>query len=115
MSKSKIALALSLAVTASAGIFAVMASSNAQQLRGSAQCGTFHDRVQVTGAPITMTTMFGVGREIMAAQDCVAQGDTSKACEHYRRISIAFGRLGPRFAAEKFPDVTAQMQQANCH
>jgi len=115
MSKSKIALALSLAVTAFAGIFAVMASSNAQQLRlASTQCGTFYDKVQSAGAPTTMMTMFGVGREIMAAQDCVVQGNTSKACEHYRRIAIAFGRMGPRFTAEQFTNVSGQMQQANC-
>jgi hypothetical protein len=111
MSKSRIALALLLVVAAFAG---TLASSNAQQLGGPAQCGTFYDRGQAPGAPATMMTMFSAGREIIAAQDCVAKGDTSKACEHYRRIEIAFGRMGPRFAPEQFTSVRAQMQQASC-
>jgi len=51
---------------------------------GSSTCGVFSDKWEVPGMPAAMLAMAGVGRELMAANDCIHKNEVATACKHWR-------------------------------
>ena len=62
---------------------------------GSPTCEMFYDKWDVPGAPPGILAMAGFGREVIAAQDCVAKGNVPMACEHWQKLLPVIDRTGP--------------------
>lgn len=86
--------------------FAPAPSLHAQSFSERAKCGVFYDKWEVEGAPPGILAMAGLGHESVAAQNCIAENNIAMACEHYRKILGATGRMNPALAS----DITAQVK-----
>ncbi len=78
------------------------------------RCGVFFDKWDVPGAPPAMLIMGGIGREVMAAQDCLSNNQTATACEHYRRIVKVLDTRGAAVPSMNRSDLEAIMKRHNC-
>jgi len=90
------------------------AHSETQEADGPSGCGQFFDKWDVEGAPAALLAMGGIGRETMAAQDCLSRNDTATACEHWGRIVAALPRLEPSLAADLGESIEALKRRHNC-
>lgn len=90
------------------------AHSETQEAEGPPGCGQFFDKWEVEGAPAALLAMGGIGRETMAAQDCLSRNDTAMACEHWGRIVAALPRLEPSLAADFGESIEALKRRHNC-
>jgi hypothetical protein len=69
--------------------------------KGTPSCEEFFDKWDIPGAPAGMLVMAGIGREVQAAQDCVAQNKIDLACKVERKTvlpvrSASAGRALPQ-------------------
>ena len=78
------------------------------------RCGVFFDKWDVPGAPQGVLIMAGIGRELMAAQDCLTNNKTPTACEHYRRIQKVLDTRGAAVPAMSRSDLDGIMKRNNC-
>ena len=62
---------------------------------GVPACDEFFDKWEVPGAPPGLLAMAGLGRELMAANDCIAKNDVPKACEHWTKLLAVMDKMGP--------------------
>ena len=81
--------------------------------KGTPSCEEFFDKWDVPGAPAGMLVMAGIGREVAAAQDCVAQNKIDLACKHWQAIVVNLDKVGPPLN-ESRGDVVTLMQQNKC-
>ena len=58
-------------------------------------CEEFYDKWEVAGAPGAMMAMFGLGREVMAAKDCLDKGNVAMACKHWQGLLGVMDKMGP--------------------
>jgi hypothetical protein len=63
--------------------------------------------------PKAMTAMAGLGREIVAATDCVKKNNVPMACEHWRRLLVAADRLGPPLSGSR-SDIEGLIRRHMC-
>jgi len=68
---------------------------------GSPACGVFYDKWEVPGVPAAMLAMAGIGRELMAADDCIQKDQVATACTHWRRVLEVTDKLGPPFDQDR--------------
>jgi hypothetical protein len=47
------------------------------------------------GHPAGTLAMAGLGREVIAAQDCVRQNNVPMACEHWTKLLAVVDKMGP--------------------
>jgi hypothetical protein len=64
--------------------------------RGPA-CDDFFTQWEVPGVSPQMLAIGGIGREMMAAMDCVEKNDIAKACRHWNKIIEVTDKLGPPY------------------
>lgn len=58
-------------------------------------CDEFYDKWEVPGAPPGILAMAGLGREVIAAKDCIDKNNVPKACEHWSKLLVIIDKLGP--------------------
>ncbi len=80
---------------------------------GSPSCEEFFDKWDVPGAPAAMLAMAGVGRELMAANDCVQKNDIPRACAHWRKLIEVTDKLGPPLSENRV-GIEMQMREHKC-
>jgi hypothetical protein len=80
---------------------------------GMPPCEEFFDKWEVEGAPSPMMAMFGLGREVFAANDCVTKGDVAAACKHWQGLLAVMDKMGPPLS-ESRGDIEGLMQQHDC-
>ncbi len=76
-------------------------------------CDDFFDQWELPGVPSTMLAIGGIGREMMAAMDCVGKNDIAKACRHWNKIVEATDKLGPPFNQDR-AGIEALMREHKC-
>jgi len=64
---------------------------------GSPVCEEFFDQWEVAGVPAAMLAMGGIGRELMAANDCIHKNEAATACKHWRKVLEVTDKMGPPF------------------
>lgn len=92
--------------------FASAPTAQAQSVGG--KCGVFSEAAASPAMPPTFAMMATVAFEVVAANDCVQQNNTTGACEHYRRAMRTVDRMEPGAAAERRPKIKAQMDTLKC-
>ena len=80
---------------------------------GQPSCEEFFDKWEAPGAPTGMLAMAGLGREAIAAQDCIKQNKVSVACEHWSKLLVAVDRMGPPLNQNR-ADIEELMRQHKC-
>ena len=80
---------------------------------GKPPCEEFFDKWDVPGASTGTVAMAGLGREVMAAQDCVKQNKIPIACEHWKKLLTVVDRIGPPLN-ESRGDIEELMRQHSC-
>jgi hypothetical protein len=81
--------------------------------QGMPTCEEFYDKWEVAGAPPAMMAMFGLGREVMAAKDCLDKGNITSACKHWQGLLVVMEKMGSPLD-ESRADVEALMHDHNC-
>jgi hypothetical protein len=76
-------------------------------------CDDFFDQWEIPGVPATMLAMGGIGREMMAAMDCVEKNDIEKACLHWHKIIEVTDKLGPPYNQDR-AGIEALMREHKC-
>ena len=76
-------------------------------------CVEFSGKWDIPGAPAGILAMAGFGREIMAAQDCIKQGNVAMACEHWKKLLPVIDRIGAPLDAQR-GDVEDLIRQNSC-
>lgn len=61
---------------------------------GAPVCEEFYDKWDAPGIPSAMLAIAGIGRELMAAADCLKKNDVQKACAHWRKVIEVTDKLG---------------------
>jgi hypothetical protein len=80
---------------------------------GAPACEEFYDKWEVPGVPSAMLAMAGLGREVIAAKDCVNKGNIALACKHWQGLLSVIDKLGPPLS-ESRGDIEALMAQNKC-
>ena len=62
--------------------------------KGMPTCEEFYDKWEVAGAPGAMMAMFGLGREVMAAKDCLDKENVAMACKHWQGLLAVMDKMG---------------------
>lgn len=81
---------------------------------GSPKCEEFYDKWEMPGVPAAMLTRAGVGRELMAAQDCVDKGDAATACQHWSKVLEVTDKLGAPFNEDR-DGIEQAMAEHDCN
>lgn len=108
---SRIVHGLLLCCVLSAG-FALAPAAQAQSVGG--KCGVFSEAMASPAMPPAFAMMAAVAFEVIAANDCIQQNNTTAACEHYRRAMRTVDKMEPGAAAERRPKIKAQMDTLKC-
>lgn len=108
-------LAVASLATVLIGIAPVVPIATAQNSSQSAKCGVFYDKWEVPGAPATILAMAGLGHEVLAANDCIAQNNPEAACEHFRKVESALAKINASFADDMNAELQERMQRLGCH
>jgi hypothetical protein len=85
----------------------------AEPSQGMPACEEFYDKWEVPGAPPAMMAMFGLGREVIAAKNCLDKGDVATACKHWQGLLAVMDKIGPPLD-ESRGDVEALMSEHKC-
>jgi len=72
-----------------------------QQQPGSPVCEEFFGRWEVPGMPPAMLAMAGIGRELIAAQDCIEKDNVPMACQHWSKVLEVTDKLGAPFDQDR--------------
>lgn len=91
-----------------------LSPASAQQDTAEPRCGVFLENWDVPGVPAPMLIMGGIGREVMAATDCVRSKRLPTACEHYKRILNVLDRKDAELLAVERSEIEALMRQIKC-
>jgi hypothetical protein len=92
----------------------VFSPAAGQQSAKEPRCGVFFENWDVPGVPAPMLIMSGIGREVMAATDCVRSKRLPTACEHYQRILNVLDRKEAELLALDRTEIEGLMRQINC-
>lgn len=87
--------------------------SAAEPSPGSPACEEFFDKWEAPGVPPAMLAIAGVGRELMAAMDCVQKNDIPRACAHWRKLIEVTDKLGPPLSDNRV-GIETQMREHKC-
>ncbi|HXG78006.1 MAG TPA: hypothetical protein VNJ31_01530 [Methyloceanibacter sp.] len=101
-------LTLSTSAVAEAQIWRI-----AEPSPGMPRCEEFFDQWEAPGVPPAMLAIAGIGRELMAAADCVQKNDIARACQHLERLLPVMERLGPPISDDR-AKVEKQLQDYQC-
>lgn len=85
----------------------------AEPSQGMPTCEEFYDKWEVAGAPGAMMAMFGLGREVMAAKDCIDKDKVPMACKHWRGLLVVMDKMGPPLD-ESRGDLEKLMSEHKC-
>lgn len=85
----------------------------AEPSAGIPGCDEFYDKWEVPGAPTGLLAMAGLGREVMAANDCIKKNNIPKACEHWSKLLKVAGKLGPPLS-DSTDEIEALMTEHKC-
>ncbi len=80
---------------------------------GAVLCDDFFDQWEIPGVPSAMLAMGGIGREMMAAMDCVEKNDIEKACRHWHKIVEVTDKLGAPYNQDR-AGIEALMREHKC-
>ena len=80
---------------------------------GVPTCQEFYDKWEVAGAPGAMMAMFGLGREVMAAKDCLDKDNVAMACKHWQGLLAVMDKMGPPLD-ESRGDLEKLMSEHKC-
>lgn len=107
--------AVPLLLSAAAHLWAAEAAGEAPQSGedSAALCDDFFDQWEIPGVPSAMLAMGGIGREMMAAMDCVEKNDIAKACRHWHKIVEVTDKLGPPYNQDR-AGIEALMREHKC-
>lgn len=85
----------------------------AEPTPGPPSCEEFFDKWDVPGAPAGILAIAGLGREVVAAKDCIDKNNVPKACEHWSKLLVVLGKVGPPID-ESRGDIEELMRQHKC-
>ena len=80
---------------------------------GKPPCEEFYDKWEMPGVPPLILAMGGLGREALAATDCMKKNNVAMACKHWQSILAVIDRVGPPLD-ESRGDVEQLMQEHGC-
>ena len=80
---------------------------------GVPACDEFYDKWEAPGVPAAMLAMFGLAREVAAANDCIDKGDVPVACKHWQGLLAVMDKMGPPLD-ESRGDVEKLMSEHKC-
>jgi len=81
--------------------------------KGLPTCEEFYDKWDVPGAPSGILAMAGLGREVIAAKDCIDKNNVPMACKHWQGLLAIVDKMGPPLD-ETRGDIEQLMQQHKC-
>ena len=76
-------------------------------------CEEFYDKWDVPGAPPGLLAMAGLGREVIAAKDCIDKNNVPMACKHWQGLLAIVDKMGPPLD-ENRGDIEQLMQEHRC-
>jgi len=91
----------------------ILLTAEQEEELGSPTCGVFYDKWEVKGFPAAMLAMAGIGRELMAAQDCIEKENESMACQHWSKVLEVTDKLGPPFDQDRV-GIEQMMREHHC-
>lgn len=80
---------------------------------GVPACDEFYDKWEAPGMPASTMAMFGLAREVAAANDCIDKGNVPMACKHWQGLLAVMDKMGPPLD-ESRGDVEKLMHEHNC-
>jgi len=80
---------------------------------GTPPCEEFYDKWEMPGVPPVILAMGGLGREALAATDCMKKNNVAMACRHWQNILAVIDRVGPPLD-ESRGDVVTLMAEHDC-
>ncbi|MBX6322926.1 MAG: hypothetical protein IRY94_13945 [Rhodospirillaceae bacterium] len=102
-------LAAAALMTASAGSVARAEAESSD----TPACEDFFDAWEMPGVSSNMLAIAGIGREMMAAEDCVTKNDLARACAHWGKVLEVTDRLGPPFDQDRV-GLEQRMREHRC-
>jgi len=81
--------------------------------KGLPTCEEFYDKWDVPGAPSGILAMAGLGREVIAAKDCVDKNNVPMACKHWQGLLDIVDKMGPPLD-ENRGDIEQLMREHKC-
>jgi hypothetical protein len=80
---------------------------------GLPTCEEFYDKWNVPGAPPGLLAMAGLGREVIAAKDCIDKNNVPMACKHWQGLLAVVDKMGPPLD-ESRDDIEQLMREHEC-
>ncbi len=80
---------------------------------GLPTCEEFYEEWNAPGAPPGILAMAGLGREAIAAKDCIDKNNVPMACKHWRGLLAVVDKMGPPLD-ENRGDIEQLMQEHGC-
>jgi hypothetical protein len=80
---------------------------------GLPTCEEFYDKWDVPGAPSGILAMAGLGREVIAAKDCIDKNNVPIACKHWQGLLDIVDKMGPPLD-ENRGEIEQLMQEHRC-
>jgi len=80
---------------------------------GLPTCEEFYDKWDVPGAPSGILAMAGLGREVIAAKDCIDKNNVPMACKHWQGLLAIVDKMGPPLD-ETRDDIEQLMREHEC-
>jgi len=87
--------------------------STGDQEPGAPVCDEFYDKWEVPGLPAAMLAMAGIGRELIAAQDCIEKNNAPMACRHWSKVLEVTDNLGAPFNQDR-GGIEQMMREQQC-
>ena len=81
--------------------------------QGRASCEEFFDGWDINAAPPSIVTLFGVAREVSAANDCMSKDDASTACRHWKGLLVQIEKIGSPVSDSRV-EIEKLMRQNKC-
>ena len=81
--------------------------------QGIASCEEFFNEWEVRGAPASISAIAALGREAVAAKDCIDKGDVATACKHWRGLLVEIEKMGTPLS-ESRGEIEELMRQNRC-
>ena len=81
--------------------------------QGIASCEEFFNEWEVRGAPASISAIAALGREAVAAKDCIDKGDVATACKHWQGLLVEIEKMGAPLS-ESRGEIEELMRQSRC-
>jgi hypothetical protein len=81
--------------------------------QGPPSCEEFFDKWELPGAPPGTLAMAGLGREAIAAKDCIEKNNVPMACKHWQVLLTAIDKMGAPLSNIR-GDIEELMRQSEC-